>query len=87
MGRARALAFGIALGATALGAAARPAAAQPACATDAGAVRVNLRTEPGRVSVRNGHGGRDLQRLQRKYGSARRAPGWHYCTVGHTSPL
>ena len=87
MGRALALAFDIALGATALGAtalgaaalgaAALGAAAQPTCAADAGAIRVSLRTEPGRVSVRNGHGGRDLQRLQRKYGSARGAPGWH----------
>jgi hypothetical protein len=82
MGRALALAFVIALGAAALGAAAlgaaaRPAAAAPTCAADSGAVQVSVRAEPGRVSVRNGHGGRDLQRLQRKYGSARGAPGWH----------
>ncbi len=73
-GRALALALAFVI---ALGAATRPAAAAPACAAEAGAIRVNLRTEPGRVSVRNGHGGRDLQRLQRKYGSARGAPGWH----------
>ena len=72
MGRALALALVLALGA-----AARPAAAAPACAADSGAVQVNVRAEPGRISVRNGHGGRDLRRLQRQYGGARGAPGWH----------
>lgn len=61
----------------ALGAVARPAAAAPACAANPGALQVSVRAEPGRVSVRNGYSGRDLQRLQRKYGSARGAPGWH----------
>ncbi len=65
------------LGAAALGAAVRPAAAAPACAAAAGAVQVSVRAEPGRISVRNGRGGTDLQRLQQKYGSARGAPGWH----------
>lgn len=77
MGRALAVP-GVALAfVLAPGAAARPAAAAPACAADAGAVQVSVRAEPGRISVQNGHSGRDLQRLQRKYGSARGAPGWH----------
>ncbi len=57
--------------------AARPAAALPVCAAKPGAVQVSLRTEAGSISVRGGHSAKDLQRLQRKYGGARGAPGWH----------
>jgi hypothetical protein len=62
---------------SAFGVAARPAAAAPGCAIKPGAVQVSLRTEAGRVSVRGGHSRTDLQRLQRKHGGFRDAPGWH----------
>ncbi len=61
----------------ALGVAARPGAAAPGCAADSGAVQVTVRTEAGTISVRGGHSAKDLQRLQRKYGGAHGAPGWH----------